>query len=581
MSLSHIQIAGAVKRTQKGDADEYYGGDNEAWADLITACVGVPSTIRSGKTIGVFIGGKVVEYWWPDPAHLLDGDLVVKTTPLPQALGTTDSPTFGSVTASTLISAPSISANIIQVGNQLGIFSNGGGTSYLNIIRGAVAPTNSRTYTLPDNSGTVALLSDVATAVATGNLFVGKYASLSALQAAKPTGIDGNYAFVYGSVSDQQYIWDSDHTAWVLTQVVPAGTFAGLGGSPSDNAALAAAFAAKVNMATTVNGKALTSNITLNTDNIQEAATAPTNLWFTASRVWATVLTGLSTASNTVIAATDSILVAMGKLQAQISANNTNITTNTSNISTNATAISNEATARANADTAEATARSNGDAATLTSAQAYSDSLLVSVYKDCGNWDASTGSFPTTGGTGSGGAIKAGNAFEVSVAGTMAGEAFDVGDIFRALVNAPGQTLNNWARSEHNVQQATATARGTAMLATNALAIAGTDNATINTPSTTAAQIADTKKSYTRGVSLSRGTPFSNEMVILFPNAGSITAYSQINLTNILTKTSSGGTYAAIAMPIAVTAGMSLYIMFDFTDTTKLNGYIALTGKDN
>lgn len=51
------------------------------------------------------------------------------------------------------------------------------------------------------------------------------------------------------------------------------------------------------------------------TDAVTEGAT---NLYFTAARVRAVVLTGLSTATNAVIAATDTILVAIGKLQAQI-----------------------------------------------------------------------------------------------------------------------------------------------------------------------------------------------------------------------------------------------------------------------
>lgn len=63
-------------------------------------------------------------------------------------------------------------------------------------------------------------------------------------------------------------------------------------------------------------------NVTLNTDNVAESGT-PTNQWFTAARVRAVALTGLSVATNAVIAATDSILAALGKLQAQVSANTT------------------------------------------------------------------------------------------------------------------------------------------------------------------------------------------------------------------------------------------------------------------
>lgn len=63
-----------------------------------------------------------------------------------------------------------------------------------------------------------------------------------------------------------------------------------------------------------VNGE--TGDVVLTTTNINEG----TNQYFTESRVRATVLTGLSLASNAVVAATDSVLVAFGKLQAQITA---------------------------------------------------------------------------------------------------------------------------------------------------------------------------------------------------------------------------------------------------------------------
>lgn len=46
-----------------------------------------------------------------------------------------------------------------------------------------------------------------------------------------------------------------------------------------------------------------------------------TNLYFTAARVLATVLAGLSTATNAAITAADTVLSALGKLQAQITAN--------------------------------------------------------------------------------------------------------------------------------------------------------------------------------------------------------------------------------------------------------------------
>lgn len=303
MSLSNIQIAGAIKRTQKGDADSYYGGDDEAWADHAAACAGVPSSIRPGKTVGIFVSGKVVEYWWPDPAHILDGDLIVKETPLPQALGATDSPTFDTVNAGYVIAETSIEGSNITIKH---------GANYL--VQSASAITATRNITWRDLDGSPALLSDIPSPITV----------------------------------------DTTPTHSSTNAVQSGGTF--------------------------------------------------------------------------------------------------------------------------DAIAAEASTRASNDAATLASAKGYADGLLVSVYKDCGNWDASGGGFPTGGGTGTSGAIKAGNAFEVSVAGTMGGEPFDIGDIFRALVDTPGQTLTNWARSEHNTQQATEALRGTAKI---------TDQTTIQTETTT------------------------------------------------------------------------------------------------
>lgn len=61
-----------------------------------------------------------------------------------------------------------------------------------------------------------------------------------------------------------------------------------------------------------------------------------------------------------------------------------------------------------------------------------------------GAWDASAGLFPTTGGSGSGGAVSAGNQWRISVGGTLGGEPVDPGDQIIAAVNVPGQTASNW-----------------------------------------------------------------------------------------------------------------------------------------
>ena len=61
-----------------------------------------------------------------------------------------------------------------------------------------------------------------------------------------------------------------------------------------------------------------------------------------------------------------------------------------------------------------------------------------------GGWDASGGTFPTTGGTGTSGAIAAGNSWRITVGGTLGGEPVDQGDQIIAGVANPGQTASNW-----------------------------------------------------------------------------------------------------------------------------------------
>jgi len=80
---------------------------------------------------------------------------------------------------------------------------------------------------------------------------------------------------------------------------------------------------------TTRDAKGRTSGqIAANTDDLPESGT-PTNLWFTAARVRAVVLTGLSVATNAAITAADTILSALGKLQAQLNGKEPAITAGT------------------------------------------------------------------------------------------------------------------------------------------------------------------------------------------------------------------------------------------------------------
>ena len=92
-------------------------------------------------------------------------------------------------------------------------------------------------------------------------------------------------------------------------------------------------------------------------------------------------------------------------------------------------------------------AQAAADAAVLSSANSYCAASVVGLLNDRGNYDASSNVFPSSGGGGSGGAIKKGDLWTVSVAGTLGGQAVAAGTEIRALQDAPGQATSNWYRT--------------------------------------------------------------------------------------------------------------------------------------
>lgn len=87
---------------------------------------------------------------------------------------------------------------------------------------------------------------------------------------------------------------------------------------------------------------------------------------------------------------------------------------------------------------------------TVQAAKSYADGLVVGLLNDRGSYDASTNLYPSTGGSGTGGAIMKGNLWAISVAGTLGGTAVGIGDWIRALTDSPGQTSSNWGVVEGN-----------------------------------------------------------------------------------------------------------------------------------
>ena len=73
--------------------------------------------------------------------------------------------------------------------------------------------------------------------------------------------------------------------------------------------------------------------------------------------------------------------------------------------------------------------------------------LPTNLIVDCGGFDASSGLYPSTGGTGVAGVPNRGNVFYVTVASAPDGNGdvkFPVGSKWMAKVNTPGQTDGNW-----------------------------------------------------------------------------------------------------------------------------------------
>lgn len=81
----------------------------------------------------------------------------------------------------------------------------------------------------------------------------------------------------------------------------------------------------------------------------------------------------------------------------------------------------------------------------------YADSLVLGLFDYRGDYNASSNVFPSSGGSGTGGAILKGDVWSISVAGTLGGTAVNIGDLMYAKVDSPGQTASNWYVQEANL----------------------------------------------------------------------------------------------------------------------------------
>lgn len=194
----------------------------------------------------------------------------------------------------------------------------------------------------------------------------------------------------------------------------------------------------------------------------------------------------------------------------------------------------------------------------------YADNLVVGMLNDRGVWDASGNAFPTTGGSGVGGAIRKGDMWYVSVAGTLGAKLVNVGDSFRALVNDPAQVAANWSILEANIGYVPANDNAVVHL-TGAETITGAKtfndiSAVTNYKSSTSSVIiSDTDGLVFRGVrsgawSDSVNTRFfqvgnSNDNVVFNTRLGSVA--NRMLFSSLKTQISSGN-FASTIVPLGI-----------------------------
>jgi hypothetical protein len=80
------------------------------------------------------------------------------------------------------------------------------------------------------------------------------------------------------------------------------------------------------------------------------------------------------------------------------------------------------------------------------------NAALIGLWDDRGNYNASGNAYPSSGGSGTAGAILKGDIWTISVGGTLpTSQIVEPGDTVRALVDSPGQTQANWAIAQNNI----------------------------------------------------------------------------------------------------------------------------------
>jgi hypothetical protein len=88
---------------------------------------------------------------------------------------------------------------------------------------------------------------------------------------------------------------------------------------------------------------------------------------------------------------------------------------------------------------------------TQNAVKTYADGLVVGLLDYRGAYNASSNTYPTTGGSGTAGAVLKGDTWVISVAGILGGVPIQIGDTIIANIDTPGQTAANWNTLNTNI----------------------------------------------------------------------------------------------------------------------------------